>query len=79
MVWTEIIRQQHDRYSLRYTSDCTVEEWALTAPFMPQPAKVGRPRETDLCEVCNAILYIASTGCQWAQLPKEFPPLTMVQ
>lgn len=29
--------------------------------------------------VWNAIQYIASTGCQWAQLPKEFPPFTTVQ
>ena len=27
----------------------------------------------------NAIEYMATTGCQWAQLPKEFPPLTTVQ
>jgi transposase len=27
--------------------------------------------------VIDAILYIASTGCQWRQLPKDFPPLTV--
>jgi transposase len=27
----------------------------------------------------NAIQYIASTGCQWDQLPKDFPPFTIVQ
>ena len=27
----------------------------------------------------NAILYIASTGCQWRQLPKDFPPYSTVQ
>jgi putative transposase len=27
----------------------------------------------------NAILYMASTGCQWRQLPKEFPPYSTVQ
>ena len=35
---------------------------------------LGRPRETKLRAVVNAILYMASTGCQWRQLPKEFPP-----
>jgi putative transposase len=29
--------------------------------------------------VINAILYIASTGCQWRQLPKDFPPYSTVQ
>ncbi len=27
----------------------------------------------------NAILYMASTGCQWRMLPKDFPPFTTVQ
>jgi transposase len=27
----------------------------------------------------NAILYIASTGCQWRQSPKEFPPYSTAQ
>lgn len=79
MVWTEITRGQHDRRWLRYASDCTDEEWALIEPFMPPPATVGRPRETDLREVWNAIQYIAASGCQWAMLPKDFPPFTTVQ
>ncbi len=41
--------------------------------------KVGRPREHDPRKLWNAIQYIAATGCQWAQLPKEFPPFTAVQ
>lgn len=79
MAWTEITRRQHDRRSLRYASDCTDAEWALVAPFMPGPSKVGRPRTTDLREVWNAIQYRAATGCQWALLPKDFPPFTTVQ
>ena len=29
-------------------------------------------------EVFNAIGYIYRTGCQWRQLPKDFPPHTTV-
>jgi transposase len=29
--------------------------------------------------VWNAIQYIATTGCQWAQLPTDFPLFTTVQ
>ncbi len=29
--------------------------------------------------VWDAILYMAATGCQWAMLSKDFPPLTTVQ
>jgi transposase len=31
-----------------------------------------------LPDVLNALLYIASTGCDWLKLPKDFPRLLMV-
>jgi transposase len=52
---------------------------SLIAPFMPRPRRLGRPRKTELREVLNALLYIASTGCQWRMLPKDFPPYSTVQ
>ena len=27
----------------------------------------------------DAILYMASSGCQWRQIPKDFPPYSTVQ
>jgi len=41
--------------------------------------RLGRPRETDLRAIVDAILSIARTGCQWRLLPKDFPPFTTVQ
>ena len=79
MPWTEITRPDYDRRGGRYASDSTDAEWALVKPFMPAKSKVGRPRRTNLRSVWNAIQYIASTGCQWAMLPKDFPPFTTVQ
>lgn len=79
MPWTEITRPNYDRRSQRYASDSTDAEWALVAPFMPPVSKVGRPRKTDLRTVWDAIQYMAATGCQWAMLPKDFPPFTTVQ
>jgi transposase len=79
MAWTEITRRQYRREGLRYASDLTDAEWALIEPFLPAPAKVGRPRETDLRKLVEAILYMASTGCQWRAIPKEFPPYSTVQ
>lgn len=79
MPWTETTRAQHDRRGLRYASDLTDEEWALIDPFMPPPAKTGRPREVDFRNVWDAIQYIAATGCQWIALPKDFPPYSTVQ
>ena len=46
---------------------------------MPAVKRLGRPRESELRSVLDAILYIARTGCQWRMLPKDFSPFTTVQ
>ena len=79
MAWTEITRPHYVRDELRYASDLTEAEWKLIEPLMPPRRVIGRPRKTDLRAVVNAILYMASTGCQWRQLPKDFPPRSTVQ
>lgn len=79
MAWTEITRAHYVRDGLRYASDLTEAEWKLIEPLMPPRRLIGRPRKTDLRAVVNAILYMASTGCQWRQLPRDFPPRSTVQ
>ncbi|MDY0960487.1 IS5 family transposase [Sphingomonas sp. CFBP8993] len=79
MGWTETARREHDRRRLHYTSDCTDAEWAIIAPLLARTTKVGRPRLHRARDLWNAIQYLAATGCQWAQLPRDFPPFTTVQ
>ena len=79
MAWTKTTRRHYCRDGLRYASDLSDLEWHLIEPFMPKASKLGRPRKTQLRDVVNAILYIASTGCQWRLLPKDFPPYSTVQ
>jgi transposase len=79
MPWNDTARREYARRGCRYSSDLTDREWALVAPFMPRVRPVGRPRTTDLREVLNAILYMASAGCQWRMLPKDLPPPSTVQ
>lgn len=79
MAWTEIARRQYERRTSRYARDVTDREWEFVAAFMPAPRRLGRPRKTDLRDVLNALLYIASTGYQWRMLPKDFPPCSTVQ
>ena len=79
MAWTEITRRHYRREGLRYESDTTDAEWFVMGPLLPPASALGRPRATDMRAVINAILYIASTGCQWRQLPKDFPPYSTVQ
>ncbi len=79
MPWTETTRREYERHGRRYASDMTDEEWALIAPFMPARKRTGRPRTTELRDVCDALLYMAATGCQWAMIPNDFPPPSTVQ
>jgi transposase len=79
MPWTETTRAEYRRSGLRYASDMTDAEWVLIARRLPPRRRLGRPREVDLRQVLQAILYILATGCQWRALPKEFPPYSTVQ
>ena len=79
MGWTKTARREHDRSGLRYASDCTDEEWAVVYPSLKRTSRVGRPRKHKARTLLDAIQYIAATGCQSAQLPKDFLPFTTVQ
>ncbi|MCQ9148479.1 MULTISPECIES: IS5 family transposase [Brucella/Ochrobactrum group] len=79
MAWTATARQQYGRRNARYASDLTDAEWTVIEPMMPAPSRLGRPRKTDLREVVNALLYIASSGGAWRLLPTDFPPFSTVQ
>lgn len=61
-----------------YSTDLTDAQWKLIASFMPARKKQGAPRQVDLREVVNAILYISRTGCQGRNLPHDFPPKSTV-
>ncbi|MCB1493280.1 MAG: IS5 family transposase, partial [Rhodobiaceae bacterium] len=77
-MWTPTTRRQHSREDLRYPSDLTDEEWEIIEPFMPAPARTGRPRAWPMREIMNAIFYMLRAGCAWRLLPKDFPPMTTV-
>jgi transposase len=67
-MWTKENRAKYERKGSRYPSDLTDEEWALVEPHLPPPRKVDRRSLVD------GIIFILTTGCQWRQLPKDFPP-----
>src|SRR3954452_2962037 len=79
MAWDDIARQDHRRVCARSPSDMTDREWAIIAPLLPPARSGGRPRTVDLHAVVDAILFIASSGCQWRMLPTDFPPRSTVQ
>ena len=56
-----------------YATDLTDEQWAILESLIPQAKHGGRPREVDMREVINTILYLNRTGCQWDMLPHDLP------
>jgi transposase len=77
-MWTHENRARYDRSQLRYPSDLTEHEWALIGPLIPPAKQGGNKRTVDMREVVNGVMYILSTGCQWASLPKDLPPRSTV-
>jgi putative transposase len=60
------------RTGQEYPSDLSDGQWRLIQRLLPKWSGRGR---RPICRrwVINAILYIARTGCQWRQLPHDFP------
>ena len=77
-MWTKKNRGQYDRGKLRYPSDLTDEEWAFIEPLVPAAKPGGNKRTVDERNVVDGGMYILSTGCQWAALPKDLPPRSTV-
>lgn len=77
-MWTNENRSRYDRSKLRYPSDLTDEEWALIALLIPPAKRGGNKRTVNEREIINGLMYVLSTGCQWAALPKDLPPKSTV-
>lgn len=56
-----------------YDTDLTDKQWQIIEPLIPLAKSGGRPREVDIRQVINGILYLLKSGCQWRMLPKEYP------
>lgn len=59
-----------------YASDLSEEQWLIIQPLIPasRTQHGGRPREVNMREVINTILYLNRTGCQWDMLPHDLLP-----
>jgi len=57
-----------------YPSDLTDEQWAILAPMVPAAHSNCRPRQADMREVMNAMIYLVRAGCPWRNLPHDLPP-----
>lgn len=63
---------------LAYRTDLTAGQWALLEPLIPAAKTGGRPRQLNMREVLNTLLYLHHTGCQWDMLPHDLLPKSSV-
>jgi len=63
-----------------YPSDLTDEQWTILEPMIPaaHTPRGGRPREVDMREVVNTILYLNRSGCPWEMFPHDLLPKSTV-
>ena len=61
-----------------YPSDVTDEAWSFVPPYLLLCRENSWQREQDLCEVFNAVRYVAKTGCPWRLVPGDLPPWAAV-
>src|SRR5262245_61746691 len=61
------------KFTQTYPTDLKYTEWLLIAEFFPAYRR-GRPRQWEMWQIVNAIMYVTRTSCQWRMLPKDLPP-----
>lgn len=61
-----------------YPTDLTDTQWDILEPLVPPCKHGGRPREVNMREVINTIIYLNRAGCQWDMLPHDLLPKSTV-
>lgn len=61
-----------------YPSDMSDAQWNIIRPLIPPAKPGGRPREAEMREIIDGILYVVRGGCSWRMLPQEHGPWQMV-
>ena len=63
---------------MRYDSDLTTKQWNLIKHLFETENRGRHLRVHGKRKLVNAVLYLNKTGCQWRQLPHDFPNYTTV-
>ena len=63
---------------MKYESDLTTKQWNLIKPLFEHENRGRHLRIHNKRRLVNAVLYLNKTGCQWRQLPHDFPKYTTV-
>jgi len=56
-----------------YPSDVSDTEWDFLLPYLTLMREDAPQRSNDLRQVYDGLRYAVKTGCQWRQMPHDFP------
>jgi len=63
---------------MSYPSDLKDEQWEIIKDHF-KFGNYGNRALHSKRDLINAVFYLTKTGCQWRQLPRDFPPWTTVE
>lgn len=58
---------------MKYLSDLTTKQWNIIKHLFEKEKRGKHLQVHKKRKLINAVLYINKTGCQWRQLPHDFP------
>jgi len=58
---------------MSYPSDLTNKQWQLIKHHFKSENRGKHFQKHSKRKLVNAVLYVVKTGCQWRQLPHDFP------
>ena len=66
--------REYEKREQSYPSDLTDAQWGEIKTLFSGLREYTWPKR----ELTDAVLYLVKTGCQWRQLPHDFPPYSTV-
>jgi transposase len=66
---------------MSYSSDLSDKDWVIIEPLLSSMLKFsgsGRRSHWSNRELLNGMLYQLKNGCNWGDLPKDYPPYSTV-
>jgi putative transposase len=64
---------------MKYPSDLTTKQWNIIKPLFEGENRGSHFAKHSKRKLVNAVLYMEKTGCQWRQLPHDFPKWSTVK
>lgn len=61
-----------------YPSDISKEQFEIIEPLLEAAKKKTKPRKLELYDIFCGLIYVLTTGCQWREMPHDFPKWTSV-